>query len=1324
MLPAQAGSVTGASVLKIFTVTESFGVNHPDQIIDFDYAGATSLNPADTCMIGPDGLQVPFQILSTDKLAVRTDLPAQTSKSWQLESGCTPNTAPYADQVTIDTSNPDYVQISNSLTGVRLYNFHGQTRGVPIASVSVSDGVAHVTTSVPNNFETVTSNIPDAFFGTSDLPVTISGLTGACSYLKGSWRISNASYWDASPTQFTLDNFFGANCSDTSGGVVTVAETDMAPIQGIELRDGSWSSGGVPLTTVNGYTPFNNKRMYAKNVTTTVVESGPLETIVKLSYAYVPIEYTISNVNNNTTIACARYGQMAPCKTSLADGYYTSTIRLEAGQPSIQIEDDTNENFSYYALNLYPQVQPDQGRYRGHGANTSVQGYLADGSVCGGFDSRPQQDCFRDFSYASPITTNYQSTDASSIAYMQAWNPWSTGTGWYWMLYKRAASSSAPVVGAFLGPASRAIGSNATGYSPYALPNDGTGQRAAGFEFYTNRTGPDASFFPTTRYDWGIFVGTKGNDLAAPTETQNINKQMNLHGGINLNKLYRYILTFTDPAKGYGGLFNDPSVVQAIIQKLRADPAGDNPYANTYLGYLYNTEPAGRALYDMWADATGAKTHASVVSAAKLAQSMLNVFVNGDGIYDFHDHYWMGGVQMNREVPSFDSILGDPTATTSDKITTKAVASLFAYILYDEDFVPLAGFNLSVTGNGLNAGTANMPIQQIGYRNDLTLFMPQHPFLGSFAESAISGADAALQSQVSAWGASASSPHYTGASAEPTLDSLLQGKMAGTDYFATDNPRLTRFAELLMQLSTPPEVRFQLSGNSYSVGYPASTIIPRKMFAEGDGSTEGTELTGIMAQGFRDANPTLAARLMGAWIAGGKTHSGFFASTIGIINEKAPSADPQLGSDNFPGYMSVLRNGWNTNQENAAWLLNGDYLSATGHRHDDRGTVMLYSLKAPLSINWGSIYYPQAGSGNMASIVMPDTSYSSVAWNGDNQPINSFESGWRTSTNTQFESFENSSMGNGVMTNANGLQWERKLYSLTPNANLPVVMIKDTFAGSNPTQRKVMTLNLMATGTVSTPAGPVLPPTRLASTAQTPDALPSVSRTITLAPGLNAFHFTGQSWPQHPSGGIDWDLYTVAGESQQAVIGNWGDSWHPGAEQNQYRAASGTSFTENQDILRVHGSSDFWTILLPYDKGSRPADLAVTQDSTSTDVIISRAGETIRVNDHFYSYSLGDEMMLTSFDASPVSANGMTIVGGSMEITLSTTSARLTFSGAPGARSFTLPGSWTVTGGIMQTGSVYRYDYESSAPVTIVLTGTIIVVPPDTTAPSVPTNLR
>jgi len=89
-----------------------------------------------------------------------------------------------------------------------------------------------------------------------------------------------------------------------------------------------------------------------------------------------------------------------------------------------------------------------------------------------------------------------------------------------------------------------------------------------------------------------------------------------------------------------------------------------------------------------------------------------------------------------------------------------------------------------------------------------------------------------------------------------------------------------------------------------------------------------------MGTAFADAEPELSARLMGSWAQSGRPHSGFFVSTLLIIDEELPQADPQLGSAVFPGYMAVLRSGWGTPHESALWLQAGKWYR--DHRnHED-----------------------------------------------------------------------------------------------------------------------------------------------------------------------------------------------------------------------------------------------------------------------------------------------------------------------------------------------------------------------------------------------------
>ncbi len=64
-----------AQTLATFTLKERFGVSHPDQLVEFSYSGG-AINAPNTRMLGPAGVEVPYQQLSTGNVVVRTSLPA------------------------------------------------------------------------------------------------------------------------------------------------------------------------------------------------------------------------------------------------------------------------------------------------------------------------------------------------------------------------------------------------------------------------------------------------------------------------------------------------------------------------------------------------------------------------------------------------------------------------------------------------------------------------------------------------------------------------------------------------------------------------------------------------------------------------------------------------------------------------------------------------------------------------------------------------------------------------------------------------------------------------------------------------------------------------------------------------------------------------------------------------------------------------------------------------------------------------------------------------------------------------------------------------
>jgi hypothetical protein len=1124
-------------LLQTFSLKEAFGVSHPRQILDFDFA--QRVDPRAAYLTGPEGLEVPYQLLRNGKIAIQTDLPANAERTWRLYAGKAPVPVKSGVQV---TKGERYYEITNELTGVRI--------------------------PVPRN----------------DLKYT------------------------------------------------------PAPVQGIRGRDREWTGTGP-----NYLSPA------AKKMNVRFLENGPLKVVIQVSYTYDRPEYVHKE----------RGAPPGGIRYPAGEGFYRSTIEVQAGQPSILFGEETDMDVSY-SLNIYDGLHPNRARYRGHHSDSKEAGYEADGQQYRMSHMRPPMDAFVDLTYAAQKT--YRP--------MAVWDPWIFDSGWYWQIYNSEAPPDSNVLGIFAGRASRALGAANSGVHIFTAPAGKIKSiPTAGFQIICNQRSPDGRY-PRVRFSWGLFTGVKGEHLKDPYQIQPIAMQMNLHAGINLNKIHRYELDFPEPERGYGALYMNGAVVWRTIQKLRQDKTG--PHGKGYYGYLYNADPTVRPLIDMWADRSGKKTKEAVSSITDTAKNLLNALVNGDGIYDFQFHYWHGGLEMMRKGVWIDAVLADGRISPAEKVSIKAAAALFANILWDDDFVPL------FAGHGLNLGTENMPIQQQGYRSFYALLLSDHPQMRGRAKAVEKQTIETLHRIVNESGAQIGSPHYVGASFAPTLNSLLQLRMLRKSDPFEKEARLAEFAEFYLNLLSPPEVRF---GGK------------RKLVSLGDGSSESSELYGQLATGFATANPQLSARLMGAWRSMGKPHSGFFGSTVFSIDEEALFRDPALGNASFPGYYSVLRYGWGSKNETALWFINGDFYR--DHRHHDHGSLVLYALGAPISIDWGSMYSPQVPGGFMHSLVLP-TSSIRHAWDQDNPPLNGGMP-WKKSKQEAFVSFNTSGYVRGSFSSENGTVWTRSILSLHPNENNPIVVLRDEFGGPDATKKKIFSLNLMAEGTVDTPAGTISPVVR---NYQRNNELPSAGKVFPLAAGLNRLGFTGQ-W------GIDWDLYTISKEPLDALIGNWAHGWHPNQEQDEFMRSNGRPFEERQHILRIKGNGPFQVIMLPYRKGQKRDEVQVKQDGSK--VTITAKDESTIIAGNFYAYKNSQKRVLATFDDGLVEAHEIGTKGGPVEISVEPLRANITAHGKKGMREIRLPGRWTIKHGqnvnlafISKTGK-WILDYQAEHPLTVSL---------------------
>ncbi len=550
--------------------------------------------------------------------------------------------------------------------------------------------------------------------------------------------------------------------------------------------------------------------------------------------------------------------------------------------------------------------------------------------------------------------------------------------------------------------------------TPVAVPE--TERPNSYVDVWINRRAPDGVFSPKVRFEWGLFTGSKQEAILPPNQIQPINRQMNLHGGFNLNKYHRYQLAYPDPARGYGALYMDSNAVQRVISRVRQDAA----YRNN-LREDGDTHP----IVDLW-------TASSPQAIAELVETRLadvrrfwDVFLNRNGVMDWRAFYNNGSDAMGRWGLILDTYLADQRITETQKTALKAAQALLGYIMWDEDYVPL------FDGHHLSFGATNQRERQEGQRNFFALLLSQHSFMQEKLAPIESQSRDLVAATINDAGAEQGSPQYNGAPMGPALNVFLQLQRAGVaDAFASE-PRLARFGEFLMSLLTPPETRF--GGVRKNIGL-------------GDGATSAPDiLLGPLATGLRASHPELSAQMMEMWHQAGRPHGSFYGNTFLKIDEYAPQAVPALTDITFSGYHTVLRHGWNTPNESTLWFINGDFYY--NHRHNDYGNLIIYALGAPLSLDYGSYFEPVTSSSYLHAVITPEAT-SGHPWNQGGVPFQNTPQ-WNKSEAKEFYSLPSVATATAEFSNRSGLKWQRKIQSLRAREAAPLYLIDLRKSGVN-----------------------------------------------------------------------------------------------------------------------------------------------------------------------------------------------------------------------------------------------------------------------------------
>lgn len=194
-----------------------------------------------------------------------------------------------------------------------------------------------------------------------------------------------------------------------------------APVQGVRLRDGTWTPNKATLTV----TPPEKA---SPRMSVNFLEKGPLKTVVQVRYDFAP--------GGDATAAKESGKEQAQ--------FSTTTIELQVGQPSVLFEEEANLDRSY-GIEMFNAVQPTQARYRGHHSSSKAAGCEPDGQIYRAANNRGGLDAQVDLTYASP----------RSYGRVARWDPWIVNTGWYLQMFDDKAGPEGNLVGAFAGRASR-----------------------------------------------------------------------------------------------------------------------------------------------------------------------------------------------------------------------------------------------------------------------------------------------------------------------------------------------------------------------------------------------------------------------------------------------------------------------------------------------------------------------------------------------------------------------------------------------------------------------------------------------------------------------------------------------------------------------------------------------------------------------------------------------------------------------------------------------------------------------------------------------------
>jgi hypothetical protein len=874
----------------------------------------------------------------------------------------------------------------------------------------------------------------------------------------------------------------------------------LAPIQAFMLKDGSMSD--------------QSPNILESRTTVSAVKIQPASTTEQLSYQFY---YSFTGST-----------------------YYSCKITLSKNSKTIEILEDSNDDVGY-SVQINGKHAFDQARYRGWNASSPEFGREPDGKQYRDENNRSPVDATLDFRFDQP--TRY--------ALMSNWDPAGAevNTGRYWQIYKKTGRPEDPMFGIFQGKPSLLIGNKFVGVRFVSNPSQGNTAGKLELKMELERRGPDNSYVPRKRFQWCVYLTTR-QELAAPEQYQPIGLEMNRRSGV-ASRVPDYCAKpmLLNPKMLKGSIYLEETVVQQLIGKVKKD--------KLFYENMIRIDPAFKQSLDAWRFPDSATSLKKYI--LHLYSGIRKELVQGDGTHAFNLKYWMGSMYYKNIALLIMTLFADESIslTAAEKNDMEGFLRLMARLLWDNDYVPF------FDSSGINFGTANMSYQyRNNGRNFFALLFSQDPEFKRRAEKVFEETRKDLSSAIASNGISFASPHYTQATIDPILFTMLQLRNAGMgDLFKEQKELLEKFISFYTSLLTPPSVRF--------MGY-------RKLVSIGDGSEESAATFALLGAGLRGVDSSLSNNMYFIFENGAARPSAF--GSMGITVDLQPhNGKTTFGSSNFPGYLSHARAGVNTLRESAAWIIHGE--TYIDHRNDDRGEAIIYALGAPLSLSRSSFYSPHVPDARMRSLVIPERLFPNWKPGSQNNTVSNTGNPWSSATSGTFSKFPQLVQSTSLIRN-NNQTWTRRFIMVHVKDAEPIFIFHDSLSNPEPS---VWSMAFMAESIFAAGKEPIKIPSKVYSNSN-PFEIPNGSAEKALNSGWNRFYFMGQPWNKHPEKGINWWMHLYTPVSSSYAFTQWTNTWQNTQETEEFKRSNNRNYEETQQIIRWKSQQPFFAVITPFGK--------------------------------------------------------------------------------------------------------------------------------------------